>query len=548
MANEGTYPYMGGGVSTWCHILCENLEDIDWKIFAVVADPYVTDRYKTDQLPQIKEKIIIPLWGFEETAEYTDTRPFPQIYDNKVRTTNDAIETEFVALFESFLSGMDEDDHSMIEMGHVITSIHDYFQNYDYNITMKSELAWNTFKNYFLKRASEQEMIKLDPPSLFDLTTCMRWLYNMFVPVVANVPVTDITHATIASSTAMACIISKVKYGTPMVLTDHGVYARERYIACSSAPFSSFCKRFLARLALLFSKLCYYYADVITPCAHFNARWELPLGGYASRLEINNFKEWENTGVVPNLKEFPHLEPCYRALVDYNLIPSYDSQTEFPWIRTIYNGVDTDRFKPGPKPEHLRGTPTAVALARVFPLKDVLTMIRSCKVAKQSIDNIKYIVYGSLKADPEYVQKCNDLIAELKLEDNFDLAGYHSKPNEAFWEGDVSVLSSISEGFPFTVLESMAAGVPVVGTDVGGCKEAIGIGDAACGIVVPPRDPESFGNAVVKLLTDSDLRLYYSKKGRERVLKLFQTDISVKAYRNVYQYLYERFSKSRNNK
>ncbi|MEO1339279.1 MAG: glycosyltransferase, partial [Myxococcota bacterium] len=55
-------------------------------------------------------------------------------------------------------------------------------------------------------------------------------------------------------------------------------------------------------------------------------------------------------------------------------------------------------------------------------------------------------------------------IESLSLQENFSLAGYHSKPNEAFWEGDISVLSSISEGFPFTVLESMAAGVPVVGT------------------------------------------------------------------------------------
>ena len=40
MANEGTYPYVGGGVSTWCHILCENLSDIDWHVFAVVASPF----------------------------------------------------------------------------------------------------------------------------------------------------------------------------------------------------------------------------------------------------------------------------------------------------------------------------------------------------------------------------------------------------------------------------------------------------------------------------------------------------------------------------
>ncbi|MEO0812588.1 MAG: GT4 family glycosyltransferase PelF, partial [Myxococcota bacterium] len=327
------------------------------------------------------------------------------------------------------------------------------------------------------------------------------------------------------------------EHGTPMILTDHGVYARERYIACSAAPFSLFSKRFLARLALLFSKLCYYYADVIAPCAHFNARWELPVGCVLDRETPIDFSSWENTGIVPNLTEFPFIRPTYDALVDFGFIENYEEDTEYPWIRTIYNGVDTERFRPGEKPDHVKGIPTAVALARVFPLKDVLTMIRSCAVAKREIPNVKYIVYGSLKADPPYVAKCNALIEELGLQENFDLAGYHSKPNEAFWEGDISVLSSISEGFPFTVLESMAAGVPVVGTDVGGVKEGIGTGADACGVVVPPRDPEAFGAGVIQLLKDDRLRSELARKGRERILRLFQTSTSVDAYAETYRRL-----------
>ncbi|MEO1339278.1 MAG: DUF3492 domain-containing protein, partial [Myxococcota bacterium] len=292
------------------------------------------------------------------------------------------------------------------------------------------------------------EALRRAPPSLFDITTCLRWLYNMFVPIAAYVPDTTITHATIAASSATACIVSKFEYATPMVLTDHGVYARERYIACSSAPFGLFAKRFLARLALLFSRLSYYYADVIAPCAHFNARWELPLGCVLPREEPIDFSDWDNTGIVPSLQSFPFIEPTYDSLVDLELMPPYSSTTQFPWIRTIYNGVDTERFKPGPKPEKWQGIPTCVALARVFPLKDVHTMIKSCAVAKKRVPNVKYIVYGSLKADPPYVAGCNELIESLSLQENFSLAGYHSKPNEAFWEGDISVLSSISEGFP----------------------------------------------------------------------------------------------------
>ena len=537
MANEGTYPYVGGGVSTWCHILCENLTEIDWHIFAVVAEPFVSDNYETHKLPQIKEKIIVPLWGFEELSEYIDDRPFKEIYKAKRETTSKIITEKFIPSFKVFLDSLESDSLEMAPAGVALHKMYLFFRKYDYSITMKSKEAWDCFRDFSINVCTTDPLLKLEPPHLFEITTCMRWFYNMFLPIAAFVPETTVTHATITASTAIACIVSKFEYNSPMLVTDHGVYARERYIACSSAPFGLYGRRFLARLALIYSRLCYYYADVIAPCAHFNARWKLPLGGVTDRPRPIDFKTWKGTGVVPNLEQFPFIRPIYDALNDLKMTENYSEETEYPWIRTIYNGVDTDRFNLGEKPEKYQGIPTCVALARVFPLKDVLTMIESCAVAKKDIPNVLYIVYGSLNADPPYVAECHALIKKLELEDNFNLAGFHSKPNEAFWEGDISVLSSISEGFPFTVLESMAAGVPVVGTDVGGCKEAIGIGADACGIVVPPRDPEAFGKAVVQLLSDNRLRMELARKGRERVLRLFQTSTSVDAYYELYKKL-----------
>jgi glycosyltransferase involved in cell wall biosynthesis len=154
-------------------------------------------------------------------------------------------------------------------------------------------------------------------------------------------------------------------------------------------------------------------------------------------------------------------------------------------------------------------------------------------VARDSISNVWFIVYGSLDADPPYVAKCRELIAEFKLEDNFEFAGFHNKPNEAFCEGDISVLSSISEGFPFTVLESMACERPVVGTDVGGVKEAL----EGFGVVVPPRDPEAFGQGVVTLLGDDDLRIELGRRARQEILAKFRTSTSVDAYLDLYRRL-----------
>ena len=226
-------------------------------------------------------------------------------------------------------------------------------------------------------------------------------------------------------------------------------------------------------------------------------------------------------------------------LVDHGDIAAYDETTQFPWIRTIYNGVDTDKFVPGEKPEALRPYKTGVALARIFPLKDILTMIRACDIVRREVPETRFIVYGSLKADPPYVEKCNQLIEELGVQEHFKLAGFHSKPHQAVWEGDINLLSSISEGFPFTVLESMSCGVPNVATDVGGVKEAIGIGDDATGIVVPPMNPEAFAEGCIRLFQDDRLRLELGRRARERVLRLFTVQKSVDQYREVYRLLVE---------
>ena len=102
-----------------------------------------------------------------------------------------------------------------------------------------------------------------------------------------------------------------------------------------------------------------------------------------------------------------------------------------------------------------------------------------------------------------------------------------------FCEGDISVLSSISEGFPYTVLEAMASGKPCVATDVGGVREAVG----DTGLVVPPWDPQSFGEAVVELLSDHERRRDLARRARERVLSEFTIAKQLAGYDELYREL-----------
>jgi glycosyltransferase involved in cell wall biosynthesis len=202
-------------------------------------------------------------------------------------------------------------------------------------------------------------------------------------------------------------------------------------------------------------------------------------------------------------------------------------------LRTIYNGVNPNVFVPESKPLEAEGRPTVVAAARVFPLKDILTMIRTADIVRRTIPDVKFKVYGSLTADPPYVEKCQAFIAELGLEETFELAGYHSEPAKIFTEGDISILTSISEGFPYTVLESMSCGRPVVATDVGGVREAL----EGFGIVCKPGDAEDLARGVIKLLQDEELRQGLGRKARNEVLAKYRTSTSVDRYWESYQRL-----------
>jgi polysaccharide biosynthesis protein PelF len=477
LCTEGTYPYAGGGVSTWCDILCRELAEVDFTVFAVTGGQDVQLRY---ELPaNVRGIVQLPLFGTQDPSDHVlSAMSVREIERRRARTTPKVVRERFVPMLRRLLGALRDDVGGGEDDGRLLWELWLYFRDYDWRRSWRGDEAWSTF----LQIVAEWPTPDGGAPTAADVTEAMRWLYSFLVPLAAPVAQVDMVHTTIAGFPGIAGVIAKWERGTPFLVTEHGVWVRERYIAISNAAFSAFSKRFLMDLSRYVARVNYRCADVVSPVAEFNTRWEVPWGVERERLV------------------------------------------------TIPNAVDPAVFVPRPKPPTTAGRPTVVAAARVFALKDIEMMIRAAAVARDSVPDVHFLVYGSLDADVPYVERCRALIAELGLDGTFELAGHHSKPSELFAEGDISALSSISEGFPYTVLESMACGRPVVATDVGGVREAL----QGYGIVVPPRDHDAFGQGVVTLLKDDVLRRRLGRHAREAVLARYRTSGNIAAYRHLY--------------
>ncbi len=488
LQTEGTYPYSGGGVSTWCDALCRELPGVDFYVVAVTGDTNVTLRY---ELPRnVRALIHVPLWGAEEPTDYINTdQPFADVYLRKQSTTEEAVTREFIPALREFLRAMENEEADLWNVARAVTAMYDFVQRYDYTAALRSRPAWRAFleESHRAYAAAKSDYPADNGPSAYDFTTALRWLGHYLMVLNLPVPRVDVAHASISASAALAGIVAKIRYGTPFLLTEHGVFIRERAIAVSQTGLSFYLKRFLIKLSALFSRLSFALADQVSPVCDFNRRWELLYGAREEQLQ------------------------------------------------TIYNGINPAVFVPRDKPPANRNVPTVVAAARVYPLKDILTMIQSARIVREEIPDVRYVVYGSLSADPGYVSQCRALIAKLNLEETFKLAGFHARPAEIYNEGDLSMLSSVSEGFPYTVIESMACARPVVATDVGGVSEAL----QGHGVIVRPRDPAALAEGAITLLRNDGLRSYLGRKAREAVLTRYRTDHSVQAYLQTYRRLAE---------
>jgi glycosyltransferase involved in cell wall biosynthesis len=189
-------------------------------------------------------------------------------------------------------------------------------------------------------------------------------------------------------------------------------------------------------------------------------------------------------------------------------------------LRVIPNGVDTDRYRNVPSGTRellrrslgLEGNFVWLAIGRFEIAKDYPNMLRALvRVREQQPRAVLLLVgRGSLQAETESLAQALGLGSGVRF-----LGVRHDVP-EIINAADGYVMSSAWEGMPMVLLEAAAGGLPIVATAVGGNREVVSDGDS--GFLVPPRDPEALGQAMLRLLGLSEAqRRLMGERGREHI-------------------------------
>lgn len=461
MATEGTYPFTRGGVSTWCDSLISRLPDLDFVVYSVVTDPHVAMHF---QLPPNARLVKVPLWGTEEPSEHLNS-PFSKVYLSKLRTRNSIIHKRFLPLFKLLIIELFSVRKDPEALGQVMFQLHQYFKRYEYKVSFRSELTWNAYKELVEECVLNPEF-GLAQADVFGLIQSLGWIYRFLTVLNTPVPEAHVTHSAASAFCGIPCVLAKIERGTPFLLTEHGVYLREQYLSLAKRGYSPFLSTFLVRLIHSVTTLNYAYADQVSPVCAYNTRWETRFGVSESKIQV------------------------------------------------IYNGVDADQF---PECDYrAQKRPTVVTVARIDPIKDIKLLIRSAAKVRERISNVQYMVYGSI-AVPEYFEECKLLCDELGLGDAFVFAGHSDSMSAAYQSGDLITLTSISEAFPYSVVEAMMTGKPVIATDVGGIREALG----DTGVLFTPGNCDELVTATLELLSDPVRRTTLGREARERALTHF---------------------------
>jgi glycosyltransferase involved in cell wall biosynthesis len=447
---EGSYPYITGGVSAWVHELISDSPAIEFAILSLSPSAGQPLRYQLPANVREHVDVVISRRGRSRGRPKNSRSLFAGL-----RRIHEQLQTGSAPALEELIAGLPEG----------------YFL---YQDAIKNETAWEMltannsrhnpvypFADYFWSWKTAHDMI--------------------FTALGARLPRADVYHAVSTGYAGLAACVAKIKTGKPYILTEHGLYHKEREMEIKRASFVRGYQRDMwTKIYYGLSRLSYRYADLIIALFEYNRQHQLELGADKDR-----------TRVIPN-------------------------------------GIDVERFA-AVRREPREGFHVGL-VGRVVPIKDIKTFITAAKIISASLPEARFYCIGPTDEDEGYTEDCRLLVKSFKLEERFTFTG-RQDVREYYGFLDVLMLTSVREAQPLVVLEAYCAGVPVVSTRVGNVPELLDFDER---FLAPSKDAEKLAAGVSYIHDHPAEMKKLIAENREKVLKFYNRREVHRTYQNLY--------------
>ncbi|WP_346779922.1 DUF3492 domain-containing protein [Streptomyces sp. S3(2020)] len=490
LLTEGGYPYVSGDARLWCDRLVRGLGQHEFDIYALSRSEEQEDEGWVPLPSQVSRVRTAPLWTAEDDGVGYGRRArrrFAECYGELAAVLcagrcegPSALEAD---RFGSALYGLAElarDEGGLVG-------------------ALRSEAAVSALERACRAPGAARPAREARVP---DLLAVAAHLERALRPLSLDwyeddgLGSVDLCHAASGGPAALPGLLARHFSDVPLLVTEYGVQLRTHYLSATEASPSvrSLLAAFHGRLAAEI----YGRAALVTPGNTHARRWQERCGADRDK------------------------------------------------IRTVYPGMDAARFaEVGESPE-CADPDTLVWVGRIEPTKDLISLLHAFAEIRKEEPKTRLRIIG-VPAGPEgtaYLGHCKALAAQLFPDEADGLHAVGDNPvsfgeiggpevpalADAYASGAVTVLSSVVEGFPISLVEAMFCGRATVSTDVGAVVEVIG----GTGLVVPPRNPRALAEACVTLLRDPERRERLGAAARARALELFTVDQNITAFHGIY--------------
>ena len=483
---EGTFPFVSGGVSNWVHQMIKGFPEYSFGAVFIGSRREEYGAIKYELPPNL---IHVEAIFLHELNTQPEIRPIP---GNMA-----AIET--VRQLHAWFMNPDPEtlDSALKDVNFYL----DPKTGVDFSQFLYAKGSWDLIAELFQQRCCDPSFL-----DYFWTVRCMHTPIWLLAKTAQGLIPARIYHSVSTGYAGFLGALLHHNSDRPMVLSEHGIYTKERRIDILQSDWIQDNRNTLQKNPTEISyhrDLWIRFFETVGRFCYGAAHTIVALFEGAREREISDGAPEERTTVIPN-------------------------------------GIDISRFA-AIRVSRLDSPPQVLTLlGRIVPIKDIKTFIRALRLIANSMPSVQGWITGPEDESPEYAAECRTLVESLDITANVTFLGFRD-PLEIFPGTGVLVLSSISEGLPLVILEAFAAGIPVVATDVGACRQLItGFGPedeaiGTAGAIVGINNPHNLATEALRLLSDSSHWQRSREAAITRVERYYTQKNMFDRYRDIYR-------------